>query len=220
VHLYNQNTAQFEFGGQAVQLEQQTSYPWDGRVQLTVKSTRPVSFELALRVPGWCRSYTLAVNDQQPSVVPDNGYVVLDRQWQNGDCVTLVLDMPVERMAPHPDIRHNAGQMALQRGPVVYCLEEVDNGAKLANVIIPQNGPLRQILTPICSVVPVSLPAPQSALNRHRGLEKCTGHSLSWSTHDRRSNLKLFRTICGRIDSRAKCASGFAKPETARQIAR
>jgi DUF1680 family protein len=143
VHLYNQNMAHFEFGGQAVQLEQQTSYPWDGCIQFTVKTDSPVQFELALRVPGWCRGYTLDVNGQQQTITLQNGYAVLHRQWQNGDSVTLVLDMPIERMAPHPEIRHDAGQIALQRGPLVYCLEEVDNGARLANIAIQGNVPLQ-----------------------------------------------------------------------------
>ena len=143
VHLYNQNTANFEFGGHSVQIEQQTNYPWDGSIQLTVNTDNPIPFELALRVPGWCRSYTLEVNGQQRSVTPENGYAIIGRQWQNGDTVTLVLDMPVERMAPHPEIRHDAGHIALQRGPIVYCLEEVDNGARLANVAIPSDAPLQ-----------------------------------------------------------------------------
>jgi DUF1680 family protein len=143
VHLYNPSAASFEFGGQTVQVEQQTAYPWDGRIQLTVKTDSPVPFELALRVPGWCRSYTLDVNQQRQSMVPENGYVTIKRAWQNGDCVALMLDMPVERMTPHPDIRQDAGQIALQRGPVVYCLEEVDNGARLANLVIPHDAPLQ-----------------------------------------------------------------------------
>ncbi|MBN2303618.1 MAG: glycoside hydrolase family 127 protein [Anaerolineae bacterium] len=142
VHLYNQSSADFEFGGQAVQLEQQTNYPWDGRIQFTVKTDTPAQFELALRIPGWCRRYTLEVNGQPQSITPQNGYAVIARQWQDSDRVTLVLDMPVERMSSHPDIRQDAGQIALQRGPVVYCLEEVDNGARLANVAILRDGQL------------------------------------------------------------------------------
>lgn len=143
VHLYNQNTAQIEFGGQPVQLNQQTNYPWDGTIQLTVTTSSPVRFALALRVPGWCRRCTLEINGQQQPVTLHKGYAVMDRHWQNGDCVTLVLEMPVERMMAHPDSRHNAGQIALQRGPVVYCLEEVDNGARLANVTIPAGAALQ-----------------------------------------------------------------------------
>lgn len=142
VNLFNSNTASFEFGGKAVQIEQHTHYPWDGAVQVTVKAENPVGFELALRIPGWCRSYTLEVNGEQQTLAPENGYVVIGREWQNGDTVNLVLNMPVERMAPHPEIRQDAGHIALQRGPIVYCLEEVDNGSRLANVVIPNGAVL------------------------------------------------------------------------------
>ncbi len=143
VHLYNANTAEFELGGQPVQLEQQTNYPWDGQIDFTVKTDQPTRFELALRVPGWCRSYTLEVNGQAQSITPQQGYVVIGRQWRTGDSVTLVLDMPVERMVSHPEIRQDAGLIALQRGPLVYCLEGVDNGPRLANVAIPREASLQ-----------------------------------------------------------------------------
>ena len=70
---------------------------------------------------------------------PENGYVVINREWSSGDSIILKLEMPVEKITPHPDIRQNAGQIALQRGPIVYCLEEVDNGSRLANVAIPKD---------------------------------------------------------------------------------
>lgn len=142
VHLYNQSTAQFTLGGAAVQIEQQTEYPWDGRVQVAVKTEQPAAFELALRVPGWCHSCTLEVNGLQQQVSLDRGYAVLARQWAAGDSVVLHLTMPVERIAPHPQIREDAGQIALQRGPLVYCLEQVDNGGQLANVVIPDQSAL------------------------------------------------------------------------------
>lgn len=145
VHLYNSNTAHFELGGKAVQLEQQTNYPWDNSVQFRVKTDTPAQFELALRIPGWCRGFTLDINGQVQAVTPENGYAVLNREWQNGDCITLTFEMPVERIAPHPDIRHNAGQIALQRGPIIYCLEEADNGARLANVVIPADSQMRVV---------------------------------------------------------------------------
>ncbi len=71
-----------------------------------------------------------------------DGYARLKRTWAKGDEVTLALAMPVERIAPHPHIRQDAGHIALQRGPVIYCLEEADNGAQLANVVLPADAPL------------------------------------------------------------------------------
>ncbi len=142
VHLYNQNSAALHVSGNRVQLEQATDYPWDGDIHVTVTVEQPTAFELALRIPGWCRDFQLAVNGAPTSAEVVAGYARLKRTWASGDVVTLSLAMPVERMMPHPDIRQDAGQTALQRGPVVYCLEQVDNGARLANVVLPRSAPL------------------------------------------------------------------------------
>lgn len=138
VHLYNPNTAHFDLGGQHVELTQKTSYPWDGEIQFTVNTSQPTHFTLALRIPGWSREFQITIDGSPVSVQPVNGYVHITRDWQSNNTVTLSLAMPVERIAPHPEIRQDAGCIALQRGPVVYCLEEVDNGARLANVVIPR----------------------------------------------------------------------------------
>ncbi|MBC7811392.1 MAG: glycoside hydrolase family 127 protein, partial [Burkholderiales bacterium] len=137
VNLYNQNHAQFQFGGSDVQIEQQTDYPYDGAVSFTISADQPTTFTLALRVPNWCREYSVEVNGSEYIANPERGYVLINRQWSNGDQVKLSLSMPVERMLAHPQVRQDAGNIALQRGPLVYCLEEVDNGAGLANVVIP-----------------------------------------------------------------------------------
>ncbi len=142
VHLYNENHASFDLGGRNVRIEQQTNYPWDGDVALTVTVDQPTTFQLALRIPDWCRNYTMTVNGSVITSAPQRGYVVVGREWANGDHVTLSLAMPVERIVAHPGVRQDAGQIALQRGPVVYCLEEVDNGSGLAHVAIPNGAAL------------------------------------------------------------------------------
>lgn len=142
VHLYHDNTASIDLNGQSIQLEQSTHYPWDENIKLTVRTDSPVSFDLALRIPAWCHSYQVSVNGESQSVTPQDGYVVLSRDWSEGDTVELTLAMPVERVIPHPSIRQAAGQIALQRGPIVYCLEQADNGARLANVVIPDSSTL------------------------------------------------------------------------------
>lgn len=142
VHLYNESRAELTIGAYTANIEQQTRYPWDGAVQILISTGAPLTFDLALRIPAWCRAYTLNVNGMQISDAPRGGYVHLTREWRDGDEVTLMLEMPVERILPHPMIRQNAGQVALQRGPIVYCLEQTDNGAQLANVTLPTNTPL------------------------------------------------------------------------------
>ena len=142
-HLYQDNSASFEIGGAALQLRQMTDYPWQGEIRFIISAREPVQFELALRIPAWGRDFQLSVNgvEQEPTV--ERGYVLLSRRWSDGDVVDLSLSMPVERVLPHPRIRQAAGQIALQRGPLVYCLEEADNGARLANVVIPEAADLR-----------------------------------------------------------------------------
>lgn len=142
VHLYNQNRSTLTVGGTTVRLAQQTNYPWDEQVEMTVGLDAPARFKMALRIPEWCRSYTLSVNGAAVQAAAARGYVTIEREWANGDTVTLRLAMPVERMAPHPEIRQDAGCVALQRGPVVYCLEQVDNGPRLANVALPREAKL------------------------------------------------------------------------------
>lgn len=141
-HLYNQNRAYFNLGGNTVQIEQQTDYPWDGEINFTFQVERPTNFTLALRIPGWSRDFRISVNGAAQDSAPNNGYVSLRRTWLTGDEVTLSLPMRVERMVAHSAIRQDAGNVALQRGPVVYCLEEVDNGDRLANLVLPRDASL------------------------------------------------------------------------------
>lgn len=142
IHLYNPSSARISLAGGDVQIDQQTNYPWAGDVNFTVQVEHPTSFTLALRIPGWCKDFSLTLNGSAVDAQVVNGYAQINRQWNSGDSVGLSLAMPVERIAAHPNVRHDAGCIALQRGPVIYCLEEADNGANLANVSIPRNTPL------------------------------------------------------------------------------
>ncbi len=142
VHLYGQGTMSAPLAAGAVQIEQQTRYPWDGEVNLTLHLNQPQSFRLALRIPDWCANYSIRVNSKTADANVQRGYALLDRLWSSGDTVELNLSMPVERIVAHPNVRHNAGCVALQRGPIVYALEEADNGGNLANLIIPRGSRL------------------------------------------------------------------------------
>lgn len=142
VHLYNTSQAQLAVNGKPVQLQQTTNYPWDGDIQLKVQTDAPATFDLALRIPDWCREFHVDVNGTPLTAKPVKGYIHLEREWATGDEVHLSLAMPVERIAPHPHIRQDAGCIALQRGPIVYCLEEIDNGPHLANLVLPPDAPL------------------------------------------------------------------------------
>lgn len=138
LHLYNQSQLNIALPGGTVRLDQATNYPWSGDIHLTTRVEQPISFKLALRIPDWCHDFSLRVNGKTITANAQRGYAFIDRQWNDGDAVELALAMPVERMVAHPNVRHDAGNIALQRGPVIYCFEEVDNGANLANLIIPR----------------------------------------------------------------------------------
>jgi len=127
VHLYAGGEAAMETAGTTVRLSQETDYPWNGDVRLDVSPDQPATFDVMLRLPGWCRRHTIRINGRPVDAPVSKGYARLRRTWQAGDRVSLTLAMPVERMAAHPRVREDAGKVALQRGPLVYCLEECDN---------------------------------------------------------------------------------------------
>lgn len=144
VHLYVQSKATLDVGSGKLVLRQKTDYPWDGRVVITVEAERPMSFALNLRIPGWARSAKLSVNGKSVDLgwVVRKGYARIEREWKSGDTVRLSLSMPVERIYAHPAVRDDFGRVALQRGPVVYCLEQVDNPVPLDRIVLPRGGRL------------------------------------------------------------------------------
>lgn len=150
IHLYVQGGAELEVGGQRVLLEQRTEYPWHERVDIFVTPERPARWTLALRIPGWCRQAALSVNGRPTPLAPlvRRGYARLTREWQARDRIELRLPMPVERVHAHPRVWMDAGRVALQRGPLVYCAEEVDNGRDLSDLVLPRGAALRASLQP------------------------------------------------------------------------
>ena len=127
VNLYIGNTAAIRSGRQKVTLIQETDYPWDGAVALTVGCKRPFKSALRLRIPGWCKSYTLVVNGEAVEAPLEKGYALLQRKWSDGDKIVLTMDMQAEVVAADPRVKEDEGYRAVQRGPLVYCIEEVDN---------------------------------------------------------------------------------------------
>lgn len=147
VHLYIGNEGIVSLQGQNVKLVQTTNYPWDGKVSVEVFPEESKAFGLSLRIPGWCTQYTITVNGAPVEVTLRNGYAEIDRIWSASDTVELELTLKVERIRSHPEIRENVGKVALQRGPLVYCIEEIDNGKGLAKLTIPSKGKLKALFT-------------------------------------------------------------------------
>jgi DUF1680 family protein len=138
-HLFAGSEAEFSIGGKNVSIKLETNYPWEGRVDIsftveggfTAGKTGGAEFTYGFRIPGWCRSYTVALNGSDAAWAVKDGYARITREWRDGDKITVVFDMPVNFVEANPHVRENAGKTAVMRGPLVYCLEEADNGKEL-----------------------------------------------------------------------------------------
>ncbi len=138
VDLYVQGSAELSVAGTTLKLHQTTSYPWDGAVGIKLELEKTAQFGLRLRIPGWSRGATLKVNGQIIEIgdVLKSGYAVLECIWQTNDEITLEFPMPIERIRAHPSVRADVGQVALQRGPILYCLEGLDHDLPLHQIVL------------------------------------------------------------------------------------
>jgi len=151
VNLFVANAAAVEIAGTKVALTQDTKYPWDGVVKIGVSPDKDAAFALLVRVPGWARNEPvptdlyrffdendeepgLAVNGAAVDIALDKGYAVIRRTWKKGDIAVLTLPMPVRRIVAHPAVEADAGRIAYQRGPLVYCAEGADNGGHVLDM--------------------------------------------------------------------------------------
>jgi hypothetical protein len=130
VHLYGGSTARMEVGGSNVRLVQSSDYPWNGKIRIAVEPAADLRFTLKLRIPGWSRGPSLRVNGTPHSLADvDKGYVAIDRTWRAGDIVELDVPMPAQRVHAHPLVEADVGRVCLRRGPLVYCVEQIDQPA-------------------------------------------------------------------------------------------
>jgi len=144
VHQYINSAWGAIVEGHEIDLRQSSEYPWQGTVNIELTVNRPTSLTLCLRLPGWCEQATVRLADQDPlpATAGVEGYIRIEREWRDTTRVTLALDMPVQRIEAHPSVDGNAGRVALQRGPVLYCLEETDNGKHLHDILLPRDTPI------------------------------------------------------------------------------
>ena len=139
VNLYLGNQVEVTMGKRTLTLTQETNYPWDGTVALKVGMKGTLKTQVRLRIPGWCKGYTLAVNGESVEAPIEKGYAVIDRKWKNGDVVTVNFDMPVELVSADPRVKDDVGKRAVQRGPLVYCIEEIDNPVDFDSLRMMEN---------------------------------------------------------------------------------
>jgi DUF1680 family protein len=142
VNMYGGNTLNTQLkDGTKIRLEQATDYPWDGKITVTIREATSKEENIYLRIPGWCKSYTLKINNSYPKVRDmENGYAIAGRQWKAGDKIELVLNMPATLLESNPLVEETKNQVAVKRGPVVYCLESADLPQEsVFNVMIPSS---------------------------------------------------------------------------------
>lgn len=128
VKHYGASEAQIPFGA-GIKLIQRTNFPWSGDIEVQVEPRRPTSLALRLRVPDWAKSCQASVNGKGVSVVAQRGWLEIRREWKSGDTVELSLPMQIERLTMPTRFKGYENLIALQRGPIVYCLESQDIGS-------------------------------------------------------------------------------------------
>ena len=144
VNLYASNNATFALGTTDLQISQQTGYPWNGKVSISVNPKKESEFTIKLRIPGWARNEvlpgdlyhykkasaqkaTLTLNGEQLAVQPQDGYFVMTRSWKKGDKINLNFPMEVQEVETNTKVTTNKNKVSLEYGPLVYAVEEIDN---------------------------------------------------------------------------------------------
>jgi len=146
-HLFADCESCFDVRGTRVVVRQESGYPWDGRVTFRVLPDEEKSWAFFVRMPGWCRKPLLRLNGREQPLenICRSGYARVARRWAAGDTLQVEFPMPVEMVEAHPSARHDCGRVAIQRGPVVYCFEEVDNGRNLNDLVLPRDPDFRVV---------------------------------------------------------------------------
>ncbi|WP_201305488.1 glycoside hydrolase family 127 protein [Paenibacillus puerhi] len=151
VHLFIGGEAELVVEQETVGIQQQSALPWNGNVGFRLRLQRPKRFTLALRVPAWCSGEALlSINGEvcTDSIRIVNGYAEIDRIWTDSDQIEWTLPVRAQWVEGHPSIRALAGKAAIQRGPLVYCLEELDNGAPLSSLTLASGSGLTETFDP------------------------------------------------------------------------
>jgi hypothetical protein len=144
INMYGGNILNTELhDGTKLKLEQTTNYPWDGKITITIKENTIVPVQLHLRIPGWCKNYSVKINGRVPEVPSGkdaDGYVVFGGRWSAGEKIELMLDMSVTLLESNPLVEATKSQVTVKRGPIVYCLESADlPNENVFNVMIPSS---------------------------------------------------------------------------------
>ena len=147
-NLYGSNELKTKLAdGSNIELKQETDYPWDGKIKITITKKAKKPFDIDFRIPGWAKNAQIKVNGEKASVNTKAGsYAKLNRKWKKGDVIELFLPMPALLMEANPLVEEARNQIAVLRGPIVYCIESPDlENTSIFDVIIPSNIQLKPI---------------------------------------------------------------------------
>ena len=156
VNLFIGSNTSIKIGKTDVPVSMATNYPWEGNIKLTFNPKSKVKFATHIRIPGWLlgevvpgdlykfenpstEKFTITINEKSVDYKMDNGYVVVDREWKKGDQLELILPLEVKKIIARSEVKQDDERIALQRGPLVYCVEGADNNGLAWNFFIPDN---------------------------------------------------------------------------------
>ena len=156
VNLYAGSNSKIDLEAQGVTIQQQTNYPWDGKVNITVEPEQESELTIKFRIPSWARNTpipgdlyayvssssstsSILLNDEKIEAQSGDGYFTISRVWKSGDKVTLDFPMPVQMVKTDEKVEENRGKVSLERGPLVYALEEIDNPGTIDDIQITVN---------------------------------------------------------------------------------
>lgn len=157
VNLYAEGNGTVDLGNNKVDLVQQTQYPWEGEIKITVNPEQTGQFKMLFRIPGWAENkpvpsdlyhyvdnakpeIKVSVNGRSVKLKKERGYAAVEREWKTGDEITLHFDMPVRRVQANPAVRFDKGLLSMERGPIVYALEGIDQPEDYVfDMVIPRD---------------------------------------------------------------------------------
>ncbi len=154
INLFANSTTTLSVNKKSVQIVQQNNYPWDGQLVFEVTPKSPTDFNVLIRIPGWADNkampsslylfenpssdkVSISINKKPVNFTVEKGYALLNKTWKKGDVIEVNVPMEVRRVVANPQVKDDIGKVALQRGPLVYCAEWVDNNGTASNYIVP-----------------------------------------------------------------------------------
>jgi DUF1680 family protein len=165
INLFVEGSGKVELPSRSVDLIQETKYPWEGTVKILVNARPAGTFTVKVRIPGWAQNkpvptdlYRFLDRSEQPvrlwvnrkpvDFTVEKGYAVLHRKWRSNDLIELILPMPNRRVVANDLVKEDAGRVAIERGPIVYCAEGVDNGGRALDIVLPDGAKLEHWFRP------------------------------------------------------------------------